>query len=172
MPELKGAFSRVNRADKRLAEFVALQSSHRLDQYGTVTVYKHPQSGYYVPQAVYSGPPISDEFSITIGEIIYNLRAALDYLVYELAFLDSGIIQEMTQFPIETNSSLFDSHRPSYLKGVADKHAAIIERLQPYNPFAWTHTVRDISNPDKHRHLTVVGGGGSGNFVVHHGPKG
>ena len=50
---------------------------------------------------------------ILIGETIYNLRAILDYLVYELAILDSGQIQKGTQFPIEDTESEFDSQ--SYL---------------------------------------------------------
>ena len=33
-----------------------------------------------------------------------------------------------------------------------------IEKLQPYNGVAWTKTLRDISNPDKHRKLTAIGG--------------
>jgi hypothetical protein len=35
-----------------------------------------------------------------VGEICYNLRSALDYLVFELAKHDSGTRQENTQFPI------------------------------------------------------------------------
>ena len=49
----------------------------------------------------YSGRLLRPIWGILVGETVYNLRAALDYLVYELAILDSGQIQEYTQFPIE-----------------------------------------------------------------------
>jgi len=37
---------------------------------------------------------------VLIGEVCYNLRSSLDYLVFALAELDSGIKQKGTQFPI------------------------------------------------------------------------
>jgi hypothetical protein len=59
---------------------------------------KHPGLLHFWPPNPF---PIPEEISIVVGEICYNLRAALDYLVYELARLDSGCIQNGTQFPIE-----------------------------------------------------------------------
>jgi hypothetical protein len=43
---------------------------------------------------------IPPKFAVLIGEVIQNLRIALEYLVYELAILDSGNVQPGTQFPI------------------------------------------------------------------------
>jgi hypothetical protein len=37
---------------------------------------------------------------IRVGEVCYNFRSALDYLIFELAKLDSGVEQGGTQFPI------------------------------------------------------------------------
>lgn len=95
-------------------------------------------------------------FSILVGESIYNLRASLDYLVYELAILDSGSIQHGTQFPIEDASQGWQRHVPTFLNGLSVIHQAAIERLQPYNRCDWTKTLRELSNPDKHRTLTVI----------------
>lgn len=103
---------------------------------------------------------------LVVSDITHNLRAALDYLVYELSLLDSkGLIKDGTQFPIEGGDGQapdeakrkFAGRRESYLKGLNDAHAAAIELLQPYNGVEWTETLRDISNPDKHRHLSLLG---------------
>lgn len=102
------------------------------------------------------------EFSVLVGEICYNLRASLDYLVYELAIEDSGSAQEGTQFPIEDSPEGFarrkdPKDRRCYLQGVKPAHIAMIEELQPYNGCEWSRVLREISNPDKHRTLTVTG---------------
>jgi hypothetical protein len=109
--------------------------------------------------------------SITVGEILYNLRAALDYIVYELAAIENnGKYIDGTQFPIDESADYFESHitgllpkkngEPkkvnAYLRTIP---AHVIERLRSFQPFAgckWTRLLRELSNPDKHRHLTEL----------------
>lgn len=75
---------------------------------------------------------------ILIGEICYNLRSALDYLIYELTKLDSpGIPQHQTQFPIEDRKKGFIHRCGGWLKGLNQAHIASIERLQPYCGCDW-----------------------------------
>lgn len=103
-------------------------------------------------------------WSIVLGEAVYNLRAALDYLIYSLAHLDSGQEQDGTQFPICTKTEYFqDEIRKGHLRGLDSLHVTAIERLQPYPSGHWLQALRDISNPDKHRHLisTLSAGGGT-----------
>ena len=97
-------------------------------------------------------------FSILVGEICYNIRAALDYLIFELARLDSGKIQEGTQFPIDDQNKNFAGNGHRRLIGLDARHIALIEALQPYNGCNWTRLLRDISNPDKHRNLSFAQG--------------
>lgn len=115
---------------------------------------------------------LSPQFSILLGETVYNLRAALDYLIYELAILDSCQVQKGTQFPIEDTEQgwrrrwkgviINRKGKPirggCYLPGLALRHKASIRFLQPCYGCNWTRRLRIISNPDKHRTLTVVGG--------------
>jgi hypothetical protein len=96
---------------------------------------------------------------IRIGEIAYSLRTALEYLVYELAYHDSGVFNEGTQFPIEDTPEGFARRKKSvWLKGLNSAHIAAIERLQPYNGCNWAKALRDISNRDKHRAFVEIGG--------------
>jgi hypothetical protein len=99
--------------------------------------------------------PVS--FPLLIGEIAHHLRASLDYLVYRLAILDSGSVQDHTQFPLEKYPKRFRSKKPHpFLKGINAAHTANIERLQPYNGVNWTRNLADISNRDKHNDLVVA----------------
>jgi len=111
-------------------------------------VYLHPEPPYYPRQTL---PPFGKRrlplVSILIGEICYNLRSALDYLVYELAILDSSKRQDGTQFPIDDTPEKFSKHKRSWLKGLNSNHVAAIEKLQPRasgNPGA---TLRGSGSP-------------------------
>lgn len=112
--------------------------------------------------AVYSdvidlGEPISDDqWAIRLGEAVYNIRACLDYLVYELALLDSGTEQNGTQFLIESKPKNFESKKGSYLWGLSAEHFSKIEDLQPFNGGSLLAQLADLSNPDKHRRLTTI----------------
>lgn len=90
-----------------------------------------------------------------IGEVVENLRSALDYLVYELACFDSKGIVDKTQFVITDSEENFRSNK-WHLNGLSGEHIAAIERLQPYRGCYWTKLIRDISNSDKHRQLTAI----------------
>jgi hypothetical protein len=100
-----------------------------------------------------------------VGEIIYNLRAALDYLVYELACFDSHQIVEGTQFPIDSKESGFLhrgkqnpalSEKGIYLRGVSIAHVTLFQQYQPCYGCQWTAILAALSDPDKHRELIVV----------------
>lgn len=117
-------------------------------------------SGFSITVPDIPEPPLV--LSAIIGDTLYNLRSALDYLVYALASHDSGHPQEWTQFPIDFKPEVFRSRydpksgRRCYLRGVSADHIAEIEKLQPYNGCQWTERLVELSNPDKHRRLTVV----------------
>ncbi len=90
-----------------------------------------------------------------IAETIQNLRAALDYLVYEMACYDAKAIVEKTQFVIVDCEKDFLAQK-WHLRGMSGYHIAMIQRLQPYAGCHWTTLLRDLSNPSKHERLTAV----------------
>ena len=113
-----------------------------------------------------------------LGEVVYNLRSALDYLIFELARHDSGRVQDGTQFLIEdVRSDPSDKTRgflpkSKRMKGVSPAHIDMIEKLQPYNGVDWTKTLRDISNADKHRQLVAVQSNGTVQITITGGAPG
>ena len=113
--------------------------------------------------------PISYELlgqaSAIIGDALYNLRSSLDYLVYTLAVIwNNHEHVEKTQFPIDDHDWQFEAHRtgkwpdgkkaPHYLKKVPDAAIPLLRKLQPFEGCEWTRTLRSLSNPDKHQHLS------------------
>lgn len=168
MHPLDGAYLRVKRADKHITDLE--RRAARRNQ-------AHQKNISYQWQVIIQrlrfdhkgGRPLSLGFGVVVGEVIYNLRAALDYLIYELALRNSGQVQDRTQFPIESTASGFDGRRKTNLKGISDPHIAAIEMLQPYKGCNWTALLRDLSNPDKHRRLTESRAMTDGSLILEFG---
>lgn len=156
---LDGAFGRVVRAEQHFSELVGRIEALRQEQYDAIAweLDLERPGEVRVSRTKYVLVPLL--FSILVGEICYNLRAALDYLIFELARLDFGQVQNGTQFPIEDRPKNFAGNGHRRLVGLNARHIAAMELLQPYNGCNWTRLLRDISNPDKHRSLSFARGG-------------
>jgi hypothetical protein len=154
---LDAAMQRVGRAQEHFCELQRHIAEIRQNYAETTRIYFDPSPPHectvYPPPKI-SNPPI---ISIVLGEICYNLRSALDYLIFELARQDSGAVQDGTQFPIDHSPEQFEKNKRSRLKGLSVAHIAAIEGFQPYKACNWTKVLRDLSNPDKHRALTDRG---------------
>ncbi len=152
---LDGAFARVRRAEKHLRELVcgveAFQRQHK-----EFMVAEYDKGTDQIRVSFKRPPVVPVELSLIASDIIHNLRSALDYIIYELARHDSGVIQEGTQFLIEDAAESFAKRSKGYLKGLNPKHVAAVQSLQPYKGVQWTKILRDISNPDKHRELIGI----------------
>lgn len=114
-------------------------------------------TGGYRPTLDWSeaGKPPRLQLAILVGEFSYNLRAALDYLVHQLAALD-GAAPRFRNFPIELDPKKWQKRRTTWLKGIRDEHVKVVERHQPFAGAHWLHLLKTINNPDKHQALTVV----------------
>jgi len=156
MPPLDHGVARINRAQEHLADLIRRVALREQAQTEAMNINPHPTE----LKKVIVGPqqmPLDPMFSILVGEVCYNLRVALDYLVFALARLDSGAEQKGTQFPIAHDAAEFKKQGRSRLKGLTPTHVKAIEALQPYNHGCeWIGRLRDWSNPDKHRTLVPV----------------
>jgi hypothetical protein len=104
---------------------------------------------YVLYAIVRENPPA--ELAPIIGDVIHNLRSALEHLAHEL----SGK-KPRSQFPIFTDECRFKVIGLPMIKGIKGKERTLIERVQPYiasnpprsNPLA---IISELSNLDKHR---------------------
>ena len=166
---LDGCFERVRRADEHLAELqreiaIVFEKQAYAVPFDLDTKPPHGAINVRLPPETFFGMRIG---TLT-GEIFYNLRTALDYLIFELAKLDSGGDQSGTQFPIMDAPQDFAGRGTTvFLKGVNATHVACVERLQPYNGCNWTRRLRNSSNADKHRHF--IPSVGYSQITVHSG---
>ncbi|MFC1977199.1 hypothetical protein ACFLWS_02905 [Chloroflexota bacterium] len=152
---LDGAYSRVERASEHLAD---LESQIRIatdNEKSRLASQFNPYSSN-LRQRTFSTikyiPP--KMWGILIGEIAYNLRSALDYLVYELYALDNGRTRSGTYFPIKKLEECPNLGKCPCIKGLSVEHLAIIKELQSHYGVAWLEHLNTVCNHDKHRLLT------------------
>lgn len=110
---------------------------------------------------VYRGgsPKAPIGWSVRAGEFAYNLRSALDHLVWQLVIANNGCPERHNEFPIHSKK---DTQRiKKSLKGVAQTAMEYIISVQPYQPGSadvgnGLALLNDMCNIDKHRHLVVA----------------
>ena len=100
--------------------------------------------------------PIPLDFSILFGEIIYNLRSAIDQCVFQLALDKTGVEHDKTMFPIFKDPGEFRRFGEWRIKDIGDGPKAFIKSLQPYSDRSLpVHDslldLNNLSNADKHR---------------------
>mgnify|MGYP001593026434 CR=1 FL=1 len=102
-------------------------------------------------------------WSLIVGDVLHNLRSALDNLAYALVEKESGPPPKPThvQFPIFDAPDDFKAKRKRYLAGMNARAVAVIEGLQPFNrPDRKWHSLLSLLNHlskiDKHRHIIVT----------------
>lgn len=108
--------------------------------------------------------------SPAIGDCVHNLRAALDYLVWELVGGDGGGGGTSTEFPIFTDPLQYTREAPRKIRGVPQAAEAAFNALQPFygansDPFHpdWRDPkreplalLRELERWDKHRSLNLT----------------
>jgi hypothetical protein len=105
-------------------------------------------------------PPVI-EWGLLIGDVLHNLRSALDHLAWRLGG-DPPPNEGTSEFPIFWDKTAFRTNGINKVVGVPDHPLAIIEDLQPYHRgnTAKNHPLWRLyllSNFDKHRLLHVSG---------------
>jgi len=117
--------------------------------------------------------PFFDNVAVFVGDVVHNLRCALDHLAFQLALYhrDGSLTPQQeraVQFPISDSEEKFRKKRDRYLGYIAPEHRTIIEGLQPYHglagrPDSWSGPyihqlalLRNLSDTDKHRMLTPI----------------
>ncbi|HKW16426.1 MAG TPA: hypothetical protein VJO35_02840 [Terriglobales bacterium] len=125
-------------------------------------------------------------WTLIFSDALNNLRSALDYLVYEVAVIDTCTIppafERKLMFPLTDSDADFDEavRKRRVLGDISDPVRAVFKSLQPYHRPHPTlppllYILRELNNTDKHRLLNLAYGAitqGNLGLVGHHPPDG
>ena len=99
-------------------------------------------------------PVVPIEYSVRLGEIVYNLRSSLDQLIWQLVHANYKAPSHRNEFPIFDDESRFNNVVKTKLAGVSQQSLARIKKMQPFTgneKWSALKTVHSVCNIDKHR---------------------
>jgi hypothetical protein len=150
---------KVERAKKHLAELETEINANTGETLRIFCMKPDPKTGNLAP---YHGPmPISNFNLLAVaGDVVQNLRTALDHLAYHLAQVGNPTVEPSrdVSFPISRDAETHESRKAGKVKGMREDAKKAIDALKPYkggNDALWL--LHDLNNTDKHRFLLTVG---------------
>ena len=168
MDPFEGCWRRIRRADAHRVAFTRCWDAFvRHESYCIFIEEDGDRAGGEV-RIVRREPYDVTGFALYIGEMLYQLRAALDGAVYDAAVVVSGASPppdaEKLQLPIGNNSKHFTELASRYLRPLTTQLRNYIASIQPYNAKSDDDTLNihlgilnDWARKDRHRRLHVVG---------------
>lgn len=153
--KLDRAYEHVEALNREIGAFLRRKPYEPLDKFD------READEYIVWMRVRDTPPV--RWSIIIGEMVHNLRSALDHLAWQLVKANEGNPTRDTGFPIFTQDPFAENANERTLErweamtaGMLPDDVAIIQEAQPYkrgdkmNRF---FILNSLSNRDKHREM-------------------
>jgi len=127
---------------------------------GTKPDTQYPNTTIYYLASIRETPSVI--LSIT-GDVLFNLRAALDHLAYQLALVNGTTHEKIlrgTSFPISEDAARYKADKGGKVKGMSQMAIDAIDATKPYkggNDMLWR--LHRLNNIDKHRVVvTTVAG--------------
>jgi len=116
----------------------------------------------------------SHEFSWFIGDFLYNTRAALDHLVWDLVLSCGNQPTRRNAFPLFDSPARWERLHKHRLAGVDDEIRAEIKDCQPcFGTYQFRNRhlflLEELSNIDKHRRFNLTTAATDGGFWLPHG---
>lgn len=144
-----GEKAKLQRARKHLDELITLADNYM----GSQPLYIR-EVGESVIARVEN--PVPQEINVVLGDVVHNLRAAIDLLVCDLIRSNGGKITRHSTFPI-TMGGIQSSHIKNQLAGMSQRAIKVLSRIthsQPWNEALLLLHGLDIM--DKHNSLVAV----------------
>lgn len=156
---------KIERAKKHLADLEAQIVASRND-YRHIVIRKtdSPIGGAFQM----SGDPTHKALRLPVdviagaGDVVHNLRSALDHLAYQLAVVGTPTVEpsRRIEFPIAKDAATYESEKARKVEGIRPEAVKVIDALQPYKggchgDALWR--IHELDNIDKHRTHFRVG---------------
>lgn len=150
---------KVERAKQHIRDLdIAVKSFFDTKPY-VVGTKRNPQT----PQLTYYMVSVGETpttLTAIAGDVLQNLRSALDHLAYQLVLVGSGVSgpTRHTCFPISDDAAIYKVETPRKVRGMLPAAIEAIDAIKPYkggNDTLWR--LHRLNNVDKHRLLITTG---------------
>ncbi len=167
---LKQIIPKIDRAKEHTAELKRQLNTFFSSNPFKVGAKRDPQTQRLIYYIV-SAEPIPDVISLVVGDVIQNLRSALDHLAYQIVCNDTGEKPPKPNaiyFPIADDFTRYEAKKNNNLEGAHPDTIAAIDALKPYkggNDTIWA--LHRLNNIEKHRVLLTAGSQMTGLNIGH-----
>ncbi len=157
---LEGALLKLRRAEHHIAELdFRVREFMESEPYSIALQEVDREAGELVWAATRRTDFPRDEIAVVVGDILQNLRAALDIAICA-AMRFRGLSDYRIQFPTADSFEAFQK-AVKLAKKKNPLHPKIVEVLESLQPYAggrqaWIHLLHRLANRDKHRLVTPV----------------
>ena len=150
---------KIERAKKHLVDLERLLRSRRGHKYANVAVRDDdPNTGLALPPVLRRVRVFPFESLAIAGDVVHNLRSALDHLAYQLVLANGIQPMRDTCFPIGKDFTAYEGMKARCVKGMGASAKKAIDAVKPYgggNGFLFA--IHTLNNIDKHRLMFTVG---------------
>jgi hypothetical protein len=155
--------TKIDRANKHIADLDIARKAFLETKPYAVSTKRDPQTRrliYYVTKV--DQTPIA--LASAAGDILHNLRSALDHLAYQLFLVGPGGAGggkgNRVYFPIARDAAEYKRDSRQKMKGLHQHAIDAINAIEPYGGGTGNDlwTLHALNNVDKHRLLVTVGG--------------
>ena len=145
---------KVERANQHLCDLEVLRNNFINGHSYRIEREYHPPTGHNIYRVFDIQTPPA-EIGLLAGDVIHNLRSALDHLAYQLVYVNGATHSKQTAFPIWDSESEYRAQRARRVKGMAQSAIDMIDASEPYQggkgAGLWVLHYLDIA--DKHHAL-------------------
>jgi hypothetical protein len=160
MTRFQGSRLKVERAYKHITDIDSILEAFIGSDFYNLTVDKHSETGENFLLCNITSRLEEEEIALIIGDVLHNLRSALDLLYYETVVLCNGTPSKWTRFPFADTREQLVSRLNSALEEkriTRNIYNLILNIVKPYqtgNNALWT--LDDLNITDKHQLLIPV----------------
>src|SRR4051812_2662692 len=160
---------KLKRAEKHLrdlaAEILSLEQTTILTPDPNTGVAPHPLAMLH-PNNFQMVPTLSFDVVTMAGDVVHNLRSALDHLAQQLVAVGMAcapirpllpVEMRQIEFPIAETLEKYEAEKARKIKGMLPEAVEAIDRLKPYkggNDVLWR--IHELDIIDKHRALFTL----------------
>jgi hypothetical protein len=151
--ELENALAKINKTQEDYCHFSKKIAEFLYEYVKGMIKGIDQETGHFVIQARHPKDSIlPSHLKILVGEIVGNLRSALDYMIFELSVKNNPNLEErFPQFVIVDDEQKFERASNTGLKYLTDEQKVFVEKIQPYHGYEILKLLRDAANISKHR---------------------
>ena len=161
MADLSGVLAKLDRAEEHRQEYDDLVEEFVASHPYSIYTEYDPKTGWHTVRWLALREPPVERLGLVFGDMVSNLRATLDYLVWQLVLVSGKRPGRRTGFPVVRREKDWEVQSRTALRGVERRWVDEIEARQPYHrtdrPSVHPLAILDhVNNLNKHRFLPAA----------------